>query len=70
MKIKEIKSKLLKWQDFYGQDIVDTRSIEKAKTKEDLRQVLESHKFWLENQNIDALQDLANFIDALGLTFI
>lgn len=69
MTIQEIKKMLLDWNDFYGQDIVDTGAIDDAKTKKDLRNVLEDHKFSLENQNIDALQDLDNFIDELGLKY-
>ena len=67
MTIKEIKKNLLNWQDFYGQDISDITSIKKAKTKEELNKVLQSHRDWLEFQSIDALTDLDNFSNKLGL---
>ena len=70
MKIKKIKNELLNWRDFYGQDIADRGAIKNAKTKKELKEVLQNHKDWLEHQNIDALQDLDTFMKELGLNFI
>lgn len=70
MTIKKIKDKLLKWRDFYGQDIADIESIENAKTKKELKKVLCEHGDWLEDQNNDALRNLDNFMAELGLTFV
>ena len=67
MKIIEIKKELLNWEDFYGQDIADTDAIERAKTKQELQKVLQRHRDWLENQNIDALQNLDSFMEDLDL---
>ena len=70
MKIKEIKNKLLNWSDFYGQDIVDRQSIENAKTKSELKEVLQKHRDWLEMQNSDALADLDTFMRDLELNYV
>jgi len=70
MKIKEIKNKLLKWKDFYGQDIADTEGVKNAKTQKELKEILYKHRDFLEMQNIDATQNLDNFIADLGLTWV
>jgi hypothetical protein len=65
MQIKDIKQKMLKWTDFYGGDIPYTDLIEKAKTKEDLKIVLETHRSLLENTLIDAMTHLDEFKKSL-----
>ena len=70
MKLSKIKNKLLNWRDFYGQDISDVSSITNADTKEELREVLQAHRNWLEDQNSDALQDLDNLEKKLGLEIL
>ncbi|MFA5153170.1 MAG: hypothetical protein WC554_11465 [Clostridia bacterium] len=52
MKIKDIKKEMLNWSDFYGQEIVATDMILKAKTKSDLKDVLLGHISFLEDQHI------------------
>lgn len=64
MDIKEIRKRIKKWRDFYGQDIVDTTNIT---TKDKAREVLEEHRRFLEDQNTDALEHLNNFERELGL---
>lgn len=67
MLIKEIKKKLLKWFDFYGQDIVWTDDIEACVTKQDCYDILQRHKRFLDDQNNDATSHLNNFKKELGL---
>ena len=67
MTLKEIKKELLEWTDFYGQDIVDKEAIKKCKTKNDCYEILRSHRFYQQNQNIDAGTDLDQFVKKLGL---
>lgn len=52
---------MLEWRDFYGGDIPYTDLIKKAKTKKELRQVLETHRSLLENTLIDAMTHLDEF---------
>ena len=60
--IKQIRKKLLQWEDFYGQDLVNTDNIKKCKTKNDCLVILQSHRRFQEDQNIDAGSDLDSFI--------
>jgi hypothetical protein len=68
MDIRTIKNKMLKWRDWYGQDIVQENEIKKAKTKKGLYLILKTHYRFLEDQNIEALRDVDNFIKKLGLS--
>jgi tyrosine-protein phosphatase YwqE len=70
MNIINIKKKMLEWEDFYGQDIVETDLIRKATTKTELREILQSHIEFLEMQNNDATRNAEDFMSELGLTFI
>lgn len=67
MKIANIKEKMAKWHDFYGQDIAATDEIDKCKTKAACRKVMEAHRTFLEEQNCDAMQNLDDFERKLGL---
>lgn len=69
MTIKEIKKILLKWEDHYGQDIANQDCIKNANSKKELKAILEEHRNWLENQNIDALQNIDNLIKELDLDY-
>jgi hypothetical protein len=48
MNIKTIKEKMIKWYDFYGQDIGLIDEIKKAKTKRELYNVMRGHVHFLE----------------------
>ena len=65
LRLKEIKSRLLEWKDFYGQDIVQRDEIKKAKTEEELEEILDTHYRFLENQGQDAKADLDSFKNEL-----
>lgn len=67
MKLSEIKNKMFEWTDFYGGDIVDHEAIRRAKTKDELAEVLNSHKRLLENMLCDAIRHLDIFKNELGL---
>ena len=70
MTINEIKKRMLNYEDFYGADIVWRDEIKEAKTKAELKGILNRHYEYLEDQNNDALGDLDNFKKELGLEFI
>jgi len=70
MTIKEIKAKMLAWEDFYGHDISDANSIKEAKTKRDLAEVLREHKHILEQEHMDAIRDEEQFEREVGLFYI
>jgi molecular chaperone GrpE (heat shock protein) len=61
-KFRKLKDEILEWRDFYGQDISATDKIENAKTIDDLVDVVESHKRFLEDQNSDAISNCEHFI--------
>ena len=61
MKIKDIKSKMLKWNDYYGGDIMQRDRIDKAKTRPELYDIIRGHIRFLELQNIDAITHAENF---------
>ena len=67
--IKDIKNKLLVWEDFYGQDLIDTSGIKKARSKRSLANILLEHRNFLDDQHIDALSDLDSFLKELNLNF-
>ena len=68
--LDEIKHKVLEWEDFYGQDIVQTDLIKKAKTKKVIKEIIQTHIRWLHLQNIDAVNDAEIFIKELGLKYL
>ena len=70
MTLKQIKEKMLNWKDFYGQDFVNDYEIKKAKTKEQLKKIIQGHIHFLENQAIDAQQHALEFKKELGLNQI
>jgi len=67
MRLSEIKREMAKWEDFYGQDIVDVDAIKSAKSKDALRVVLREHAGFLEDQSTDAQGHLEQFQRRLGL---
>jgi len=68
--VAEIKHKVLEWEDFYGQDIVQTDLIKKAKSKKVIKEIINNHIRWLQDQNIDAIKHAEQFIEELGLKYI
>lgn len=58
---------MFEWQDFYGGDIPDSEAIRQAKTKDELAEVLNSHKRYMENMLCDAISHLEIFKNELGL---
>ena len=67
MKIEEIKQKMINWEDFYGADISNTSGISKARTKKQLKEILEHHRRYMEDTLCDACRDLDQFEKELGL---
>ena len=67
MRLSEIKREMAKWEDFYGQDIVDVDAIKSAKSKDALTVVLREHARFLEDQFTDAQGHLEQFQRRLGL---
>ena len=67
MNIKQIKNKMLKWRDYYGQDIPDYEKINNAKNKKELKEILYDHGNFLADQYTESLYYLNDFIKSLGL---
>ena len=65
--LTEIKHRILEWEDFYGQDIVQTDLIKKAKTKKVIKEIIQTHIRWLQLQNIDAVKHAEEFMDKIGI---
>lgn len=68
MTIKDIKQKMLQYQDLFGGGLIDTEKIIKANTQKELAAVLNDHNDRLEDQLADAQSHLRNFKHELGLT--
>jgi len=66
MTIKKMKEELFKWTDYYGQDLVNTEIIKKAKTKQDCINIINAHINFLWQQNIDAITHAEQFKKKLG----
>ena len=67
MTITQIKEEMLAFTDFYGGDIPDTEAIKSAKTKKDLTEIINRHKYSMENMLCDAISNLEDFKKTLGL---
>lgn len=67
MTVEEIKTKMLKWIDFYGGDLLYVDEIKSAKTKQELEQILERHRDFMEGMLLDACSHLDRFKESLGL---
>ena len=67
MTLSQIKREMLVWTDFYGQDIVEKDLIQKAKTKNDLYEILKDHRRFLQLQADDARGHIEQFMTELGL---
>ncbi len=67
LNINQIKKKLLQWEDFYGQDLLNIDDIKKCKTKSDCLIILQLHRRFQEDQSIEAGTHLDSFITELGL---
>ena len=61
---------MLKYRDFYGGDISDTKAIENAKTVKELGKILDQHGRFLEDMLCDAQSHLDNFKRKVGLHII
>ncbi len=70
MKISEIKQKMLNHKDFFGGDIMQTDEIEKAKTKKELAEIMDSYESHLKMMSIDAISHHSRFRREIGLHII
>ena len=57
-KLEKLKKEMLKWEDFYSQDIVWTDRIEEATTFKELYRIMQDHRDFLVEQNNDATDHL------------
>lgn len=64
METRKVISRVRKFEDYYGFDVMNT---EELKTKKDCLEALEAHKRWLEDALVDALRGVDNFMTELGL---
>lgn len=67
MKIEKIKKEMLKWRDFYGGNIIYTEEIKNATSKEELNEIMEKYRQFLEAMLRDADSHLDNFKRKVGL---
>jgi hypothetical protein len=67
MNIQEKKRKIKYWTDFYGGEIIDPETVEKARTNVDLERALNYHARHLEDMAIDARVHLDKFKKELKL---
>jgi hypothetical protein len=67
MKINDIKKEMLKFEDFYGGDLLNISDIEKSKTKRELAEIIENHRSHMESMLCDAQRHLDNFKRKLGI---
>lgn len=67
MTIPQIKKKMLEYQDFYGGDFINSDDIKNAKTLDDLKEITEKHRHFMENMLSDANAHLDNFKREIGI---
>ena len=70
MKIGEIKSEMLKYEDFFGGSLIGRDQIEKCTTKKQLAEIIDEHESFLEAQVTDAQSSLRRFKQKLGLNHL
>ena len=68
MLIEEIRRRILKWEDFYGGDILDSEAVEKAKTKKELSQILDRHEDFMYSMYLDACSTITDFKRELNIS--
>ena len=67
MTIKKIKEEMLKWRDFFGGDLEDTERILAAKTKRELKAIMDDRSRLYEDMLADAYTFQRNFERKCGL---
>jgi hypothetical protein len=67
MTIEKIKTKMLEHKDYYGGKLLDYNDIEKANSKKELNEILNSHRTHMEDMLCDANSSLNSFQRELGL---
>ncbi len=70
MNLRDTKKEMQAFKDFFGGDLIGFDQIEAAKSKKELRKILDEHYVHLEMQLSDAQKNLDHFIDKLGLRLI
>lgn len=68
--IAQIKKEMIDHVDFFGRDIINSDEIEGAKTKKQLRDILDRHSQHMEMMAVDAQSHHDRFVKKLGLTFV
>ena len=67
MKTKDIKKKIIEWEDFYGGQILQIDELKKCTSKKACQEIMESYRRFLELQHTDAMIDFDNFMKELGI---
>ncbi len=70
MSIENIKKEMLNHRDFYGGDILNLDEIEAAKTKKELKNILDRHSQHMEMMAVDAEFHHCKFVNKLGLNYL
>jgi hypothetical protein len=67
MTVKEIKEEMIGYIDFYGGDLIVFDLIANAKTKQELSNIIDNHKTFMEDTLQNAISHLDTFKRELGL---
>ena len=67
MKLGAIKKRMKKYRDFHGNDLIGVDDIDSAKNINELVDILENHRAYLEQQLTDASTDLDKFKKDIGV---
>ncbi len=68
MKISEIKKALKEYKDFYGGDLITIDEIDTAKTKKQLKVLVNRHESFMEDMLSDALSHISELKEETGLS--
>lgn len=68
--LKSIKKQMLEYRDYYGGDLLNVSDIKSAKSKRELRDILQNHYKYIADMANDAQRDLERFQDSLGLSLL
>lgn len=69
MTINEIKQRMKEYKDFYGGDLINVDDIDSCKTKSELKEIINNHYNFLEDQLADAKSHLRDMEIELGLFY-
>ena len=69
MTIKEIKQIMIDYRDFYGGDLCKVGDVSGAKTKTELKKIIDDHEAFMEDMLCDAKSHLNELRQKLNLIY-